>query len=160
MFIVHYRSITTADDMAQIYIVDNCYLSRNLVGIYIHYFNLGWKTFFFHIYVCKFFLGPPALPFFGSLFFIPQIPGVIASCSKWFINKWVYTTYFLLLENFLLSCTIKFYHNISGTIAKSLGYIWANFLQWPFMTIMWQKNYSVEKILLVDLIISHIGSER
>ena len=36
---------------------------------------------------CKLILGPPIVPFFGSLFFIPQIPGVLASCSKWFINK-------------------------------------------------------------------------
>ena len=39
------------------------------------------------ILFCKHILGPPIVPFFGSLFFIPQIPGVLASCSKWFINK-------------------------------------------------------------------------
>jgi hypothetical protein len=58
--------------------------------------------------------GPPAIPFLGSLPFIPSIPGLIASCSTWFINRY---------DNRYYNCTkmylwyfINYY--VSDTIVK------------------------------------------
>nr|AKH03504.1 cytochrome P450 3037B1 [Paracyclopina nana] len=36
----------------------------------------------------KFPPGPPAIPFFGSVFFVPHLPGLIATAATWFINRY------------------------------------------------------------------------
>ena len=36
------------------------------------------------------FTGPPAVPFLGSLPFVPHVPGLLATAATWFIHKYTH----------------------------------------------------------------------